>query len=66
MENSDLAMKAGELLGELAELGHSDQCETYNFTNSAPCDCGLAGIVVKATVVVEGLMQLIHHRENTY
>jgi len=57
MSNYDLRAKAGEFLSELAQLGHGAQCETDNYTNSAPCDCGLAGIKTKASEIIADLLE---------
>lgn len=53
MDNNDLFLQGREFLTELAQLGHGAQCETDNYTNSAPCDCGLKAIQLKATDLVE-------------
>ncbi len=59
MDDNDLVELSQRFLSELAQLGHGAQCETDNYTNSAPCDCGLESIKIKATALHEGLMQLI-------
>ena len=59
MDDNDLMELADVFLNDLSQLGHANQCETDNYTNSAPCDCGLASIKTKATDLVQGLKQLI-------
>jgi hypothetical protein len=59
MDDNDLMELASEFLNELSQLGHGAQCETDNYTNSAPCDCGLASIKIKASALIEGLNQLV-------
>lgn len=60
MTNADIAFLAGEFLGELAQLGHGAQCETENYTNSAPCDCGLETVKIKATAVISEFMERLN------
>ncbi|MCG7840478.1 MAG: hypothetical protein MIO87_01055 [Methanomassiliicoccales archaeon] len=52
MTNNDLFLQASEFLNELSQLGHGAQCETDNYTNSSPCDCGLESIKIKASSLV--------------
>ena len=66
MSNADLRAAASEFLNELSQLGHGAQCETDNYTSSAPCDCGLEAIKIKASNLVDAFGELILHRENTY
>lgn len=53
MDNNDLFIQAQDFLHELSQLGHGAQCETDNYTNSAPCDCGLAALKIKASQMVQ-------------
>ena len=54
-----LADKAKELLNELNQLGHGEQCETLNYSNSAPCDCRLTEAKLLASEVVSELLELL-------
>ena len=53
MDNNDLFLQASEFLRELSQLGHGAQCETDNYINSAPCDCGLEAVKIKASTVIQ-------------
>lgn len=59
MNYQTLARKAAELLDELNQLCHGEQCETLNFTNSAPCDCRLKETKILASEVVSELLEIL-------
>jgi hypothetical protein len=56
MSNLDLRHAAGEFLSKLAQQPHAAQCETENYTNSSPCDCGLDALKIEATTVIADLL----------
>ncbi len=57
MDGSELAFKAGELAGKMAQLQHGDQCESNNIMNSAGCDCGLKEARLIATDLIMEIME---------
>jgi hypothetical protein len=59
MSNYDLREAAGVFLNNLSQLGHANQCETDNYTNSAACDCGLDAVKVEATAVIQSLVEAL-------
>ncbi len=59
MSNEELAGKVEELLTELSQLGHGEQCETLNYTNSAPCDCRLTETRLLGTEVLSEVLELL-------